>query len=109
MVPGVRHYPCVVPSKLGTTHAFFMKSFISGLYTMSSSSSSSGGYRGSDKDTREKGIREEARHTAAGRLGTPTYLILDDVHHQLDRSEIGGEREAIRHELEQCYAGRPHV
>ena len=38
-----------------------------------------------------------------------TDLILRDVHHQLDRSEIGGEREAIRHELEQCYAGRPHV
>ena len=37
------------------------------------------------------------------------YLVLSDVHHQLDRGEIGGEREAVRDELEERNPRRPHV
>ena len=51
-------------------------------------------HAGEVHQSKKLSIRQNARQALA------TYLVLDDVHHQLDRSEIGGEREAIRHELE---------
>ena len=40
-------------------------------------------------------VRQNARKA----LGT--YLVLDNIHHQLDRGKISGEWEAIRDELQQ--------
>ena len=51
------------------------------------------------REQREKPIKEAVQNIAVQESGTNTYLALDNVHHEFDRDEIGGEREAIRHEL----------
>ncbi len=45
---------------------------------------------------------------AKAQKGT-TYLILEDVHHELDRGEIGREGESVRHKFKQCNPSGPNI
>ena len=61
------------------------------------------------REQREKPIKEAVQNIAVQESGTNTYLALDNVHHEFDRDEIGGEREAVRHELKEGNTSGPDV
>ena len=64
--------------------------------------------RAKQRDDRWRSRHKAQRTAQVPRSGT-TYLILEDVHHKLDRGEIGREWEPVCHELKQCNACGPNV